>query len=86
MDPKVNRYLLDPATPSGRDDWWHVSKGMVTRVKETYNEVQWRMNLESYIVARADRGCADCISAILECPGDVWLIDEIEIAKEKQHG
>ena len=32
------------------------------------------MQLDDYIAARAERGCADCISTILECPEDASLL------------
>ena len=80
MDAKVNSYSLDPAEPSGREDWWDVAHGH-TFWKNSYHLVD--VSLDDYIVARAERGCPDCMSAILECPHD----DELNIALGKaKHG
>ena len=86
MGPKVNRYPLDPAEPSGRDDWWIVNNGMVTRTGVIHSATNWKVHLERYVVERAEAGCADCISAILECPNDAWLVDALKKLKENEHG
>ena len=87
---KVNNDLLDPASPSGRDDWWEVTCINVQDTSLEGNQTRYIMNgpkqnmdmaLDDYIVARAHRGCADCISAILECPGDTSL--HISLARAK---
>ena len=69
MVEKVNGYVLDRAEPSGRDDWWVVING-VALWRHSYHKAQ---SLDEYIVLRAERGCADCISAIMECSNDKEL-------------
>ena len=82
MKPEIDSYSLDPANPSGRDVWWDVNNGIVRRIAYSMHQV----GLEGFIVARAEQGCLDCISAILECPNDHWITEAIEDAKENAHG
>ena len=77
---QVNNYLLAPASPSGRDDWWTVFNGRTCWLHSERMPIPG-MQLDVYIVARAEAGCPDCISAILECPNDMALVRAL--AKEK---
>ena len=65
-------YSVEPDTASGRDDWWHVRDGFVLWMLPS-TKMPAMEDLEKYIAARAERGCADCISAIMECSEDVSL-------------
>lgn len=67
---------------SGRDMWWEVYKSeygtSLVMYKHKGGEPAWAQNhsmeaLEKYVVKRAEAGCPDCISAILECPEDTSL-------------
>lgn len=59
--------------PSGRDVWWNVSPLGATRIIKKGMNPENVTHLDAYIVYRADNGCMDCISAILECPDDPQL-------------
>ena len=74
---QVNRYSLDPATPSGRDVWWAVIEGLTIGKMPYVVTPAGLVSLEDYIVARAERGCPDCISAILECQRDELLLEAL---------
>lgn len=67
----------DLTVPSGRGMWWKlvdmddgdVFVGPLNRNGRFVASPA----LERYIVARAETGCPDCISAILECPNDPYI-------------
>ena len=83
MKPKVDSNLLDPTTPSGRDTWWGVMYGFTISWKSTYTGLLPMMTVEDYIVARAEAGCPDCISAIMECPTDPVLLEALKNVRSK---
>lgn len=67
----------DLTVPSGRGVWWKLvdmQDGIVVvgPLKRNGHSVA-SPALERYIVARAEAGCPDCISAILECPNDPYI-------------
>lgn len=81
-------------TKSGRGVWWDVipinSAGAVVTFMggvevEDATIPRWARGrarsirmLEGYIAERALKGCPDCISAILECPNDLSLQQELK--------
>ena len=69
---KVIIYSTDILDPSGRGDWWDVIDGATFYIEANMKSMIM-MSLDDYIVARAEAGCPDCISAILECPDDLML-------------
>ena len=70
----IDSTLLDPARPSGRGEWWDVAAGTTRLWRDAPNCALTYVHLDVYVVARAEAGCADCISAILECPNDASLL------------
>lgn len=61
---------------SGRGEWWEVRRhpeGYMVVVLTNLRQSVGPQQLEDYVVARAVKGCPDCISAILECPEDLLL-------------
>lgn len=76
MNAEVNRYSLDPAEPSGRDVWWKVIIGSTLWIDASRAAISGT-TLDAYIIRRAEAGCVDCISAILECENDVVLQAEL---------
>ena len=73
MGVKINSGLLDPAEPSGRDDWWGVANGVTVLFRDAPHRNLRQVHLDVYIAMRAEAGCPDCISAVLECPTDPSL-------------
>lgn len=67
--------------PSGRDVWWEVHEGKtsITHRNEAPDGVT---HLDAFIIYRADNGCLDCVSAILECPDDPQLQTFLRIFRE----
>ena len=82
MLTEVTEDMYDPANPSGRGDWWNVFFIHGNATVDGCNQTRYTLNkpsdmlacpLDDYIVERAMRGCADCLSTILECPDDPSL-------------
>lgn len=66
--------------PSGRGVWWEVwqgKSGVSIVIYVDINITQAFNSLEEYVAQRAAAGCADCISAVLECPDDMSLQQEV---------
>lgn len=65
---------------SGRGVWWDVTPSGVTQITNR-DKCPATEHLDVYIVARALKGCPDCISAILECPDDYVLQGFVGVAE-----
>ena len=76
LNAKLVIYSTDILGPSGRGDWWDVIDGATFYIEANRKSIVM-MSLDDYVVARAEAGCPDCISAILECQRDELLLEAL---------